>query len=481
MDWFHDLAEGDKPAEDDINPQSAGLEYCRDRLDHWISNNRPGSLEGWHPYCISLRLVNILSLWPLLSENQTDKRKKNWLDSLWQQADFLSRHTEKFLSANHYMENAIALCLSELFFKGSPNLQRLQEIIRLQVLPDGGHYEGSYGYHIRMTDRLEYLVKALEGLSQESLTELPEIREIATAVSKMKDYSLRLTSRLKEAPLFADSWTGARMPEPETFKSETKDSKSFEHFPDSGLVMAELSVKKEGSSSKTAAGSGDTVIFRYGKLGAPDNPGHGHCDCTSYELFIDGLRLVCDSGNYDYKDEELRHYFRSSVAHNVAEVPDTEQSQVFGAFRAGRKTKGHFKFLALPGTVGSSTLAFEMLYKPVIAPAPNITITRRVEVIKGETLTITDRVRDTTNLAAMNRTGDLFSSHIHFVPEAKVRKTDDPRILDIFFMKRKIRLFLATGDAIFISKSPFAPDFGIMKEATKVTCTGTEISYVFLF
>jgi hypothetical protein len=75
----------------------------------------------------------------------------------------------------------------------------------------------------------------------------------------------------------------------------------------------------------------------------------------------------------------------------------------------------------------------------------------------------------------------LFSSHIDFVPEAKIKKTDDPRILDIFFKKRKIRLFLATGDAIFISKSPFAPDFGIMKEATKVTCTGTEISYVFIF
>ncbi|HBH82063.1 MAG TPA: heparinase, partial [Nitrospira sp.] len=64
--------------------------------------------------------------------------------------------------------------------------------------------------------------------------------------------------------------------------------------------------------------AGDIIIIDCGSIGPDYNPAHAHCDTLSYELAIDGQRVVVDSGVFDYEPSRERAYARSTRAHNTA-------------------------------------------------------------------------------------------------------------------------------------------------------------------
>jgi uncharacterized heparinase superfamily protein len=57
----------------------------------------------------------------------------------------------------------------------------------------------------------------------------------------------------------------------------------------------------------------------------------------SFELTVDGHRVVVDSGVYEYAPGIWRDYFRSTRAHNTVEVAGENQSEVWGSFRVARR------------------------------------------------------------------------------------------------------------------------------------------------
>jgi len=57
----------------------------------------------------------------------------------------------------------------------------------------------------------------------------------------------------------------------------------------------------------------------------------------SFELTVDGSPVVVDSGVYEYAAGKWRDYFRSTRAHNTAEVAGANQSEVWGSFRVARR------------------------------------------------------------------------------------------------------------------------------------------------
>ena len=83
----------------------------------------------------------------------------------------------------------------------------------------------------------------------------------------------------------------------------------------------------------------DMIVMDCGDIGPAYQPGHTHCDFLSYELMLDGDRLVVDTGVYEYEPGEMRHYVRSTKAHNTIVVDDDEQSEIWGEFRVGRRAK----------------------------------------------------------------------------------------------------------------------------------------------
>ena len=74
---------------------------------------------------------------------------------------------------------------------------------------------------------------------------------------------------------------------------------------------------------------------------------HGHGDIYSYELSLDGRRVVVDGGTSTYQAGPERDWVRSTRAHNTVEVAGADQCEFFGAFRVGRR--GRPRDVSRPG------------------------------------------------------------------------------------------------------------------------------------
>ncbi|TOF62720.1 heparinase, partial [Vibrio parahaemolyticus] len=104
----------------------------------WIKDNPIGYGNGWEPYPLSLRIVNLVKYYI-----SNPSKNTNELHSLYLQSVILSRSIEYHILGNHLLANAKALIFSGLFFKGAEpkrwlkkGLDILQVEIPEQILND---------------------------------------------------------------------------------------------------------------------------------------------------------------------------------------------------------------------------------------------------------------------------------------------------------------------------------------------------------
>ena len=67
--------------------------------------------------------------------------------------------------------------------------------------------------------------------------------------------------------------------------------------------------------------------------------GHGHCDLLAFEWSTGGRRIVVDQGTFQYAAGPLRDRSRATASHNTVAIEEVEQSDVYGAFRCGRRAR----------------------------------------------------------------------------------------------------------------------------------------------
>ena len=74
------------------------------------------------------------------------------------------------------------------------------------------------------------------------------------------------------------------------------------------------------------------MLVDCGEIGAL-NGGHGHADALAVETAIGGKTLLVDAGTYTYHEsDEMRDYFRTTVAHNTLLIDEKSQSEPGGKF-----------------------------------------------------------------------------------------------------------------------------------------------------
>jgi hypothetical protein len=127
-----------------------------------------------------------------------------------------------------------------------------------------------------------------------------------------------------------------------------------------------LSLPSAGYSGFHAPERGDRFVIDCGELGPDYQPGHAHCDLLSYELDLDGIPLVVDSGVSGYDGDPLREYMRSTRAHNTVSVEGRDQHEMWGTFRVARRAR--------PGPVAQgldekSSYRFQGSYSPYWSPS----------------------------------------------------------------------------------------------------------------
>ena len=252
------------------------------------------------------------------------------LASIEAQAECLTDTLEFHLRGNHLLESALTLKLLAACFRG-PAVSRwerradavLDAELDEQFLTDGGHVERSPMYHALLLHGLLDLVNVLpesDARRARILQRLPGLLRFLAAL-RHPDGEIALVN---DAAFEIAPAPGALLDYARRLGLETPAFGSGS-FPDTGYH-----VWRRGK---------DALFVDAGPIGPDYLAAHGHGDVFSWELSLDGRRVVVDGGTSTYEAGEERAWVRSTRAHNTVEVGGVDQSEFFGAFRVGRRAR----------------------------------------------------------------------------------------------------------------------------------------------
>jgi uncharacterized heparinase superfamily protein len=317
---------------DDLTAAGADdrVEWHERLIERWISENPVGRGNGWEPYTLSLRIVNWIK-W----HKRTDRLSDKAIKSLWVQARVLEQSLEYHLLGNHLLANAKALYFAGCFFEGRVADRWLLKATQLltsqldeQILSDGAHFELSPMYHsIILEDLLDVL-----NISRQVDVRVPQF--VIDSIDPMRRWLSVMTHADGELSYFNDSVTGIAPTRAE-----------IESYAISLGMHASVSVK--GSDYLQASGYArlDTetmsLLVDIGEIGPAYQPGHGHCDCLSFEMSMDGRRTFVNRGISTYAVGNRRLSERSTSSHNTVSIAAAEQSEIWSGFRVGRRARPH--------------------------------------------------------------------------------------------------------------------------------------------
>jgi hypothetical protein len=340
------------------------------QLASWIEANPPGIGINWvTPMEVGIRAVNLV--WTIAQFEQwrrlAEGLRARLIVSLRWHARHIAANLEgtPYLRSNHYLGDILGLLVLGVVLKGDPEAPRWLEFghrefereIENQVLADGVSFEASLAYHGLVLEML--LVAWFVG----EWSERPFSPKFQNRLRRMMDVSRAVRHPNGRVPLFGDQDSGRILPEGFA-RPATHDNVLWlgaallgEDKPIEGPVHREvawtLGVDRwrgatglppgppPGSAGFRSGGvyvlNGNEThaVVRCGNVGQNGSGGHSHNDILSYELSIDGVPLVIDSGTYAYTfDVRARNAFRSTRAHNTvivdgAEIHPLDQARVF--------------------------------------------------------------------------------------------------------------------------------------------------------
>lgn len=453
---------------DYLHEQGRSANFLASVVDDWISNNPPGSIDAWEPYTVSLRIVNWIK-WFVAAFGERDV-PEGWLYSLYLQSAWLEKNIEQHLLANHYLKNAKALLFAGSFFSGA-DAERwlaagtgiLREEVVEQILGDGGHIERSPMYHsIVVEDCLDALnlLQSNPELADTGLSDLLRRRTLSAM-----DFLNDIQAPDGQIPLFNDSaFHIARDPE-QLFGYADAVLGYQRPAPAHGLSIC----RKADSGYFVIRDGKDALIIDCGDVGPDYQPGHAHCDTLSFELSLDGRRVVVDSGVYDYEAGEVREYVRSTRAHNTVEVDGMEQSEVWGVFRVARRAR------PLQGSLeqtGPDRVRFEGAHDGYRRIGGRITHRRIVDYDKQAGWLIEDRLEG----GGRHR----IRSFIHLAPglDLLARESGESMTVTDGAGAAIATIDLPPGLAVSAETGWYFPEFGIRQENTVICFSGeVELPY----
>jgi len=336
---------------DDLNAREAQQrnEWHRALIRRWIRENPPGKGTGWEPYPTSLRIVNWIK-WALAGNTLLAEA----LESLAVQVRFLNRRLEFHLLGNHLFANSKALIFAGHFFEGAEaevwakrGMDILKRELPEQILADGGHFELSPMYHSIILEDMLDLVNLFDCYSETSFHGLPA----SEAARRMLTWLKVMCHPDGQISLFNDAAFGmAAIPielyayagrlgiynQDETSAGQSPMTKTsfvtlffgpikITHLKESGYIRVENGPM--------------TAILDVAPIGPDYLPGHAHADTLSFELSLNGERIIVDSGTsrYDEGVERLRQ--RGTSAHNTVVIDGKDSSEVWSSFRVANRAK----------------------------------------------------------------------------------------------------------------------------------------------
>ncbi len=398
-----------------------GLNLIDDFIDQSDSNR-----EGMEPYPISLRGISWVKF--LIKHEIADKR----IDAaLFAQYLILFDNLEYHLLGNHLLENGFSLLVGGIYFSDEKLLLKGGQIVKSQleeqILDDGGHFERSPMYHAIL---LERLLDCLN-LSHQNLQDgLPNNKFLQTKSREMLGWMREMTFENGNWPMVNDSAWG--------IAASTQDILEYAER----LNIEPQEVELSQSGYRQFKENQLEICMDVGDIGPDYIPGHAHSDTLSFVLHYKKTPIIVDPGVSTYEANERRILERSTEMHNTVMIEGREQSDVWSAFRVGKRA-----YAEILEETNHYLKATHSGYKEF--GASHI----RSWTLDDKTLTITDEI---------NGKGVRSIAYLHFHPDVSVTKqgTNVLKAGDI-----KIRFDGA--ETIELKPYKYAQGFSQHKEAVK--------------
>jgi hypothetical protein len=238
----------------------------------------------------------------------------------------------------------------------------LREQICRQIHPDGSNREQTLWYLGFVLDAVfhYYLLEDRQKIPKEMWNRVAKaldfVDEMILPDGSFPDYGdrddgtvFRMHSQYGEPPFNGLLNVGAFFygrPHRRRDSSEAKNRYAFwagkQNIDAVGLDNnANKNLQPEHSRLKTYPAGGMTsmtwgkgrLLFRHSLLGLDNSCGHGHADALSIIFFWNGMPVLIDPGSGQYNaDQNIRNYFRSTIAHNTIEVGGANQAEIRGPF-----------------------------------------------------------------------------------------------------------------------------------------------------
>lgn len=305
-------------------------------IQRWIIDNPPIIGNGWEPYPLALRIVNLVKWFARSSYVQQE-----WIASLARQAQALYVQEERHLLANHLFVDGKALVFAGAFF-GEETGQRwlnrglkiLDEEMPEQFLADGGNFELSPMYHASLLWDVCDLIRLADVSALSELTQRVHYwRKIVThgldwlqlmchpdgKISFFNDSAFEIAPTLAQLREFAEM-VGCELPK------KTKQGVAVRHLTETGYAVIDWD-------------DGARAILDVAEVGPTYQPGHAHADTLSFEWSVFGQRVLVNSGTSQYGEDDERQRQRGTRAHNTVVIDEQDSSEVWAGFRVARRAK----------------------------------------------------------------------------------------------------------------------------------------------
>ncbi|MGV8124303.1 MAG: heparinase II/III family protein [Candidatus Xenobiia bacterium LiM19] len=261
---------------------------------------------------------------------------------------------------------------------------------------------------------------------------------------KMEEWRSFMTHPDGAMALFGDSALNAYPFIDEKLPGQVNDA--VHHMTDSGYEIRRW-------------GDGNYFVMKLCGPSPAWQPGHSHCDTLSFELSLQGERVVVDSGCGSYQNPAIRRYCRGTGAHNVAWIEGNEQSECGGAFRIGRRA-----------IVRSCVVTVE---------SDSVAITALLEDYKGNRIqrkaTLTKEKLSVEDRLMRRRTGGDFLSLIHLAPSVDITGKDNQTVN---LSGKNVRFSLTARSPLAVNPSKYYPEFGLEMENHCIAISGGEDSVI---
>lgn len=273
-------------------------------------------------FVISKRIINWVKF--LIQEGIKDDQIINYL---YQDAHRLADFPEYDISANHLLENAIALCWAGIYFKDEIILKRgtiiLNKELNLQFLNDGAHFEKSIAYHSVILKNILELIFFIKR-NDFNFIFFNKLNIIAEAALS---HLIVMTCSGKYRPCFGDC-------NPKMIISFRELDNLAQY-----LLINRREICLSDSGLRRLDGRNFHLFFNSGIIPAFYQPGHTHADAFSVCLFVEQQPVIVDRGVSTYEKSVLRDRERSTEAHNTVCVEGVNSIDVWASFRVGARMK----------------------------------------------------------------------------------------------------------------------------------------------